>query len=114
MTEEEKQCETHFASTHDKTPNGRYVVRLPIRQNAELGESRQAAERRLLQMERRLSINDQLRESYFAFMREYLSLGHMKLATPVTEVKRYYIPHHAVFKESSSTTRLAEQPTVVS
>jgi hypothetical protein len=39
-------------------------------------------------------------------MREYEDLGHME---PVTshEVKNthYYLPHHPVFKETSSTTR---------
>jgi hypothetical protein len=47
-----------------------------------------------------------LKKQYHDFMREYEDLGHMK---PVTsqEVRDtcYYLPHHPVYKETSSTTR---------
>lgn len=41
-------------------------------------------------------------------MREYASLGHMHMAlTPIdSESKSYYLPHHCVVKDSSSTTKL--------
>ncbi|XP_065091292.1 uncharacterized protein LOC135712264 [Ochlerotatus camptorhynchus] len=45
------------------------------------------------------------REQYFGFMAEYLSLGHMEEITEDTRYG-YYIPHHAVFKATSSTTKV--------
>lgn len=105
---EEKQCESHFATTHVRTLDGRYVVRLPLRKSAQLGESRSTATQRLHQLERRLSKDNKLKDSYIKFMREYRELGHMTLNAPTTnsQKQRYYIPHHAVIKESSSTTKL--------
>jgi hypothetical protein len=50
-----------------------------------------------------------LKQDYSAFLEEYLQLGHM---TPVTEdqdkkdVPHFYMPHHGVVKETSSTTKL--------
>lgn len=106
LTEEERKCEDHFVNTHSKSPCGRYIVRLPVRPQAELGESRNSAVRRLHQTERRLNSNPALKTSYIQFMREYASLGHMELAEMNSNAQRYYIPHHAVFKESSSTTKV--------
>jgi len=48
-----------------------------------------------------------LHQAYFEFMQEYEELGHMNQInedTSSTE-ERYYLPHHTVFKSSSSTTR---------
>lgn len=39
-------------------------------------------------------------------MKEYLMLGHMKLATDQTVDDGYFLPHHAVLKKSSLTTKL--------
>lgn len=40
-------------------------------------------------------------------MQEYISLNHMReIKDNSDDVKSYYIPHHAVFKESSITTKL--------
>lgn len=104
-TDEEVQCEQHYAATHTRAPDGRYIVRLPLRENAQLGESRNTALHRFTQTERRLQSNEHLRSAYIDFMREYISLGHMKLAKPSDQL-RYFIPHHAVFKDSSTTTKV--------
>jgi len=42
-------------------------------------------------------------------MSEYIALGHMKLSDKeqlTSGTPRYYIPHHAVFKNDSITTKL--------
>lgn len=40
-------------------------------------------------------------------MYEYITLGHMELAEhAVPENRCYYLPHHAVYKESNSSTKL--------
>lgn len=36
-------------------------------------------------------------------MNEYIELGHMKLVKRDTSAMRYYLPHHCVFKESTTT-----------
>lgn len=108
LTEEENLCEEHYIANHSRSSDGRYIVRLPIRENIDLGESRITAHKRFIQLERRLNLNPSLRTSYIDFMREYLSLGHMKLseANNSSHQTKYFIPHHAVIKENSSTTKL--------
>lgn len=107
-TDEEQKCEIHFLSHHRKALDGRYIVRLPMRENVKLGESRNNAINRFYQLEKRLLLNPKLKASYIEFMREYISLGHMKHSTANQsgQSHRYYLPHHAVVKESSSTTKV--------
>lgn len=45
-------------------------------------------------------------EYYGAFMNEYLSMGHMELAQSNYNGPTFYLPHHAVFKAGSSTTKI--------
>ena len=69
-----------------------------------------AAQRSLEGMERRRLRDERLNEAYVTFMREYALLGHMKLADEMTQQlgpsHSYYLPHHGVWKESSTTTKL--------
>lgn len=64
-------------------------------------------------MEQRFVRSLQLKESYVAFMNEYISLGHMREAPPLSSHKQhFFIPHHAagtkkfrvVFDGSSKTS----------
>lgn len=87
-----------------------YSVRLPLIKNAELGESYKGALRRLQFLERKFNRNKELYTAYSEFMEDYLSSNHMRLI-PDHEVhkplgKVYYLPHHAVFKENSLTSKL--------
>jgi hypothetical protein len=107
MTAEQKACEDNFLTHTTQQSDGRFVVRLPTKMDAtQLGTSRLSAERRLHAIERRLERDPVLKKQYHDFMQEYEDLGHME---PVTsqEMKdpRYHLPHHPVFKETSSTTR---------
>lgn len=109
LSDSERVCEAHFERTHTRDATGRYVVRLPFVGDPvlQLGDSRDAAERRLRQIEKRLSVKPELRSQYRDFMTEYASLGHMRVASrPAASDTVYYLPHHFVVKESSSTTRL--------
>ncbi|GJQ77806.1 hypothetical protein Trydic_g4703, partial [Trypoxylus dichotomus] len=57
---------------------------------------------------KRLNKNPPLKQEYGEFIKEYLELGHMrkaKLYNYSTE-PHFYLPHHAVVKENSITTRL--------
>lgn len=106
-TPEEIRCEAHFVETHQRDDTGRYIVRLPFATSPpQLGSSRDAAARRLGCIERRLNAQPKLREQYHQFMSEYADLGHMQLANGPPAAGAYYLPHHFVTKESSTTTKL--------
>ena len=79
---------------------------LPFRvQNFEFGDSRAQALRRLHSLQRRLNANPTLKLEYDKVMQEYIDLGHMTLITSES-LSRYYMPHHAVIKSDSSTTKV--------
>lgn len=107
---DENRCEELYAATTTRDTTGRYIVRLPRVENAEvvLGESKSIADRRFLSLERRLERDPITKDSYHQFMDEYLQLGHMKkVRDPVNDIVQHcYIPHHVVFKESSTTTKV--------
>ncbi|XP_050079493.1 uncharacterized protein LOC126567309 [Anopheles maculipalpis] len=75
--------------------------------NVKFGQSKATALRRFELLERRLERDPQLKADYHQFMKEYLNLGPM---SPINvgreEEQAYYLPHHPVFKSSSSTTKL--------
>ncbi|XP_011860345.1 PREDICTED: uncharacterized protein LOC105557654 [Vollenhovia emeryi] len=113
LTEDETLCEQHFASTHSRRTDGRYVVRLPFKEGAvtEYVDSFQIASRSLKRLEIRLSKDAKLAEAYSFFLSEYEQLGHMAL-TAVSENSEsrasagYYMPHHPVLRETSTTSPL--------
>lgn len=108
LTREERQCEDHFQATTTQQDDGRFVVTLPFRTTPpDLGSSRDMAIQRLKQMERRLARQPEQKKEYVNFMAEYVNLGHMEEIPPdqIPLPNSYYIPHHFVTKESSTTTK---------
>ncbi|XP_076391770.1 uncharacterized protein LOC143265174 [Megachile rotundata] len=103
-------CEEHFTSTTVRDHDGRFVVAIPFNdQLAKLGESFSQAERRFLNLEAKFRRNSDLKKQYIEFMHEYEALNHMSLISnehPTESKSLYYLPHHAVFKESSTTTKI--------
>ena len=79
-TMEEAACEEHFLKNVSRTPRGRYIVKLPIKEQvlSKVGESESIARRRLQALERRFKREPALRVQYEQFLNEYASLGHMK------------------------------------
>jgi len=82
------------------------MVKLPTKMEpTQLLTSRLSAQRRLHAVQRRLERDPHLKVHYHNFMKEYEELGHME---PVTSQEGkstcYFLPHHPVFKETSSTT----------
>jgi hypothetical protein len=66
----------------------------------------QLAEHRLLAIEKRLDKKPELKKQYYHFMHEYEELSHMEpVASAGIRTTCYYLPHHPVYKESSSTTK---------
>jgi len=90
------KCEIAFRDNVVRDESGRFSVPLPFRVPVHdhlFPGSRTVAAKRFEYLERKLSSNDQMRTKYNNFMSEYLSLGHMSVAsTPGL----YFIPHHAV------------------
>ncbi|XP_050063272.1 uncharacterized protein LOC114130946 [Aphis gossypii] len=110
-TKEEKECEAHFNKNLNRDESGRFIVKLPFKVNApKLGNSYNIAERRFLLLEKRLQRDPKLKQDYVKFMSEYEALGHMERVNKEIEnkdgEKKYYIPHHAVRNDSSTTTKL--------
>src|SRR5207253_5819447 len=112
LTQEEVQCETHYSNTHWRDSDGRYVVRLPFKDSVpQLGNSLNAAQKRLIQLEVSLKRNHKKQALYTEFLEEYLELDHMEAITIDSIQKcpsrdQYFLPHHGILKESSSTTKL--------
>ena len=87
-TADEQECEKLFLDTHSRDAGGRYIVRLHLKQSAnplhDLGDSYTAALRSLQRIENRTS----------------------EALTPKTLQDSFFLPHHSVWKESSTTTKL--------
>lgn len=113
-------CEQFFSDTLS-IQEGRYQVRLPLKTHTDprktLGQSRQIAVNSLLQLERKFARNPEFATNYRKQFHEYLDAGHMVLAeTPERDfcshengkiiAKCAYLPHHAIIKETSSTTKM--------
>ena len=110
MTKEEIECEDYFTETTIRDESGRFLVKLPLKDNfRNLGESEQTALNRLYAIERRLAKNPELERSYKGFMQEYIHLEHMtEIPCDFVSEKNpiYYIPHHCVEKPESTTTKV--------
>lgn len=127
LSHEEQFCERHFEKTVTRDASGRFIVSIPFNsQLIELGESKDRALDRFIHLEQRLLKNPELYSAYTKFMREYIELGHMKRlenanssqshkinevetlnsVVSLTNIPNYYLPHHAVIKNNSLTTKL--------
>ena len=106
LAPDDARCEQHFASTHSRQADGRYIVRLPLKAGPPLdvGDSLPRANALLRSLDRRLARDATLEESYREFLAEYEALGHMEeVAGPQrTDAvpQRVYLPHHAVVKRT--------------
>ncbi|XP_062704228.1 uncharacterized protein LOC134286610 [Aedes albopictus] len=109
-TTEEQQVEDHFVDTHRRDETGRFVVRLPFRETvAELGDNRALALKRFFLLERRLQRHPDTKQQYEDFITEYEALGHCHEVFEAADPQwNCYLglPHHAVMKLASSSTKL--------
>ena len=107
---DEKRSEELYQKMTERNEEGRYVVRMPRHPDfgLRLGESKSGAQRRFHLLEKRFKRNSKVKEEYHAFMREYLDLGHMTAVRKGTPepTECYYLPHHPVLKETSTTTKI--------
>ncbi|XP_015375590.1 PREDICTED: uncharacterized protein LOC107170085 [Diuraphis noxia] len=106
---EEKEVVSHFQKTATRNDDGRFVLQLPIKANAnKLEDSVTMATSRFMSVERRIQKDPYLHTEYIKFMQEYLEMGHIQevcseLSIPLNA---YYLPHRAVQKTSSLTKKV--------
>ena len=90
----------------------RYSVPLPFKENAPvLKNNYLKVKRQLESTERRLAKNPKLCELYSKAMDDYVRLGFAREVTPeeaetFDKGESYFIPHHAVLRESSVSTKI--------
>lgn len=116
MSIEEQLSEEFFKRTHRRNDEGRFITRLPFKfyfdKEAVLGRSREIAVKRFLQLERKFELNPKLKEEYSKSINEYLTTNRMQLTTSQELVDENsvcnsaYLPHHAVIRESSTSTKM--------
>ncbi|XP_065082363.1 uncharacterized protein LOC135704787 [Ochlerotatus camptorhynchus] len=110
FSKSDQDCLEHFKCTHVRNKDGRYFVRHPFNDKKnELGDSREMATQRFLNLERRLDKQPELKQQYCDFIDEYERLGHLR----VVEIDKtekpgsvFYLPHHCILKPTSTTTKL--------
>lgn len=110
LSAEERECEESFSLNTTRNDDGRFVVTIPLKHDPQvLGDSFEMAKRRFLSLERKFERESAFKDKYLAFMKDYEQLGHMtenKTIFPYSNSVNYYLPHHGVLRESSTTTKL--------
>lgn len=109
-SEEERRCQEIYAATTKRDSSGRYVVKLPFREEnprCKEGKLEIIAARRFSQLERRFDKDPQLKARYTDVIKEYHDLGHMEIVPKEDQNKpgAVYLPHHAVIREDKSTSK---------
>lgn len=102
-------CENHFLENHTRDDKGHFIVSIPFKSNYEnlLGNSKDFALKRFYALEKRLLKDNILYEEYKKVMAEYDTLGHMsKVKDGDLHIPGFYLPHHAVVKSTSLTTKV--------
>jgi hypothetical protein len=108
LSSEEILCEEHFRQSFRRDLDGRFMVQLPFKNHTTpFGNSLQTATKWFIALETKLQRDPALKNSYSVFIHEYLALDHME-KVPGSQIetdKCYYMPHHAVIKEHSISTK---------
>ena len=102
MSKENRQCEEHYDTTTYVTDDGRITVRLPFKSEARPSNNFHTAKQRLFALERKLEDHGDVKQQYRDFIKEFVDMGHLE-ETPQTSGLCYYLPHHCVFKDSTTT-----------
>ncbi|XP_060810506.1 uncharacterized protein LOC132904364 [Amyelois transitella] len=107
MSPDDQACEEIFKSTYSRDSTGRYTVHLPFKHNpSELGNSHFIAKRRLLNLEKKLDSNPDLRTNYNDTLQSYIDKGYLsKVENASSDDSSYYIPHRAVYRPDKLTSK---------
>ncbi|XP_013161253.1 PREDICTED: uncharacterized protein LOC106113074 [Papilio xuthus] len=111
LTKEEQLCEDIYQSTTVRNKEGRFVVKLPFKNEdpaCQYGQSKDIATKKLIALERRLTKDPKLYEEYRKVLDEYVTLKHMTLVdgADIDNPKAVYLPHHAVVRDDKDTTKV--------
>jgi len=106
-TAETQTCEQHFSTHTTLHSDGRCVVRhLTKMDPTQLGYTLLSAEQRMHATKRRVERHPDLKVQYHNFMKGCEKLGHMNLLKSQEGNQTcYFLPHHPVLKETSTTTK---------
>ncbi|XP_075221335.1 uncharacterized protein LOC142324293 [Lycorma delicatula] len=104
-------CERNFIENTIRNKDGRFIVTLPRKSdNIKLGDSLNNAKNRFLSLEHKFIQDPSFKKEYSNFINEYINLGHMSELNSkdllISDSEVFYLPHHAVFKETSLITKL--------
>lgn len=95
---EEQYCEDFYEKTHSRDETGRYIVRLPLKDEIKLlGRTKNGAKKIFEHMERKMAQDEVFATKYREFMREYIALGHMTKVENLIDEDGYFTPHHGIF-----------------
>ena len=105
---EEKAVHKHFKETITHEEDGKYQVRLPVRDQIEhISNNKSGAIVRHQSLMKRLTRNPDLGVKYRAAIKEFIDNGFAEKVDEITEPTRtFYSPHHPVIKEGHSTTKV--------
>ncbi|CAF4921378.1 unnamed protein product [Pieris macdunnoughi] len=108
VSSEDQYCLELYKNTTLRQANGRYKVRLPLKDNFEqsLGLSKPTAVAQFHSLERKLAKQPKTARQYTDFINKYKDLRHMSLVEKKGSEIGYYLPHHCVTREHSETTKL--------
>lgn len=106
LSPEEEECERHFVETHSRDSTGRYIVKLPFKKDPLcIRDSKSAAEKQFLSLERRFQNNAEYKKLYSNAFHDYIENDHMVKLELTEEIpkRHFFLPHHGVIKDSSTT-----------
>ncbi|XP_075158202.1 uncharacterized protein LOC142231478 [Haematobia irritans] len=115
LSDNDVWCENFYKENTIRQPDGKYVVRLPFRNdlppNVALGSSRRAAMGQFLHLENTLKKSPDLETECSKVLSEYLDLDHMERCSSLeicnkASYSSYYLPHHAVVKPERTPTKV--------
>lgn len=92
-------CDTYFEQTTRRNEKGQYIVRIPFKSNAEIGESFNAARSKLRSMLRRFKSNPETKKFYVSEIRDMIL--RRVLQPGKREDIKYFVSQHTVVKEDS-------------
>nr|XP_049702276.1 uncharacterized protein LOC126055742 [Helicoverpa armigera] len=107
LSVQDQQCITFYNETTTRKEDGRYVVRLPLKEDitSKLGSSKQTALAQFRTLENKFKRQPKLAQDYKNFMNEYKTMEHMIPTTISNQTPEYYLPHHGVERVDSLTTQ---------
>ena len=101
MSKENRQCEELYDTTTYVADDGRITV-CSLSSLRHVSQTIFTQQSRDCSLERKLKDHGDVKQQYRDFIKEFVDMGHLEEA-PQTSGLCYYLPHHCVFKDSTTT-----------